>query len=385
MNGVDGVGGIAGDNGTAGENGALALARRLVRVDTRGGGERPAADLVADVLDDAGFDVRVDEALPGRANVIACFGPEMPRTPVTFTGHLDTVPAEESGWSFDPLSGEVRDGRLLGRGASDMKAGVACQVEAAVRAVRERPGTTALQLVFTFGEETGCDGAALIDPASLTPTDLLVVAEPTSNRIVLGHKGALWLKVTAHGISAHGSRPELGRNAIATLADAATRIHGHRAWPVSETHGPATVNVGTFHAGVQPNLVPDHAEMRLDIRTVPGFGSDEAVAEIARLCGDDIDLEDIERLLDLPGVVTDPADVAAVVDLLAPGSSARPPEYATYFTDASVLTGRLGGPAVVVFGPGDPAQAHVTDETCSVAAIAESTTALHRLLGHMVA
>ncbi|WP_034517554.1 M20 family metallopeptidase [Actinomadura rifamycini] len=354
---------------------ALDLARRLVRTDTRAGGERAAADLVAGVLDGAGFDVRVDEPEAGRANVVARRGPAAPRVPVTLTGHLDTVPADPSGWSFDPLCGEVRDGRLLGRGSSDMKAGVACQIAAAADAGRDRP----LQLVFTFGEETGCDGAARLDPASLVPTDLLVVAEPTANRTVLGHKGTLWLRATAHGVSAHGSRPELGRNALAALAAAATRVHGHRGWPVSPTHGPVTVNVGTFHAGVQPNLVPDRAEMRLDVRTVPGFGSDAAVAAIAELCGPEVGLE---RLVDLPGVATDPAspDVARVLELLAPGASAREPEYATYFTDASVLTGMLGGPDVVVYGPGDPEQAHVTDESCSVRRIGEAAAAFRRLL-----
>lgn len=104
------------------------------------------------------------------------------------------------------MSGELRDGRLLGRGSSDMKAGVACQVEAALRAARESPRDTAVQMVFTFGEETGCHGAEEIDAASLTPTDLLIVAEPTGNRTVLGHKGVLWLAATARGISAHGSR-----------------------------------------------------------------------------------------------------------------------------------------------------------------------------------
>ncbi|MEU5878724.1 M20 family metallopeptidase [Spirillospora sp. NPDC047279] len=358
-------------------NDALALAQRLVRIDTRGGGERPAADVVAGVLDDGGFEVRVQEPVEGRANVIARFGPRAGRTPVTLTGHLDTVPAEASGWSFDPMSGDVRGGRLLGRGSSDMKAGVAAQIHAAVRAVRER--RVPVQLVFTFGEETGCDGAALLDPASVLPTDLLVVAEPTGNRTVLGHKGTLWLKATAHGVSAHGSRPELGRNALAALAAAATRVHEHKGWPASPTHGPATVNVGTFHAGVQPNLVPDRAEMRIDVRTVPGFGSSDAVAAISRLCGGDIE---IERLVDLPGVATDPAapGMPETLELLAPGSSARPPEYATYFTDASLLTATLGDPAVIIYGPGDPEQAHVTDETCSVAAIEESAGAFFRLL-----
>ncbi|HEU5029071.1 MAG TPA: M20 family metallopeptidase [Spirillospora sp.] len=356
---------------------ALDLARRLVRIDTRGGGERRAADVVADVLDRAGFTVRVDEPAEGRANVVARHGPEAPRVPVTFTGHLDTVPADASGWSFDPLSGDVRDGRLLGRGSSDMKAGVACQVEAAVRAVRE--GLPAPQLVFTFGEETGCDGAAVLDPAVLAATDLLIVAEPTGNRTVLGHKGTLWLKATARGVSAHGSRPELGRNALAALAAAAVRVHGHAGWPVSPTHGPATVNVGTFHSGVQPNLVPDRAEMRLDVRTVPGFGADEAVAAISGLCGEEVELE---RLVDLPGVATDPAapGMPEVLELLAPGSSGAAPEYATYFTDASVLAGLLGGPDVVIYGPGDPEQAHVTDETCSVARVGAAAEALYRLL-----
>ncbi|MBI0293975.1 peptidase dimerization domain-containing protein [Streptomyces sp. PRKS01-29] len=155
------------------------------------------------------------------------------------------------------------------------------------------------------------------------PTDLLIVAEPTGNRTVRGHKGVLWLAVTARGVSAHGSRPELDRNAITALAAAASRIHGHRDWPVSPTHGPATVNIGTFHAGEQPNLVPDRAEMRLDVRTLPGFGRDEAIAEIARLCGDGIGLE---PLLDLPGVTTDPSAAAAAREILAPGSSARPVE-----------------------------------------------------------
>ncbi|OLT11796.1 acetylornithine deacetylase [Actinomadura sp. CNU-125] len=358
---------------------ALELARRLVRIDTRGGDERAAADLVAGVLDSAGFEVRVDEPEAGRANVVARRGPAVPRVPVTLTGHLDTVPADPSGWSFDPLGGEVRDGRLLGRGSSDMKAGVACQLAAAVDAAAAAPDRP-LQLVFTFGEETGCDGAARLDPASLVPADLLVVAEPTANRTVLGHKGTLWLRATARGVSAHGSRPELGRNALAALAAAATRVHGHRGWPVSPTHGPVTVNVGTFRAGVQPNLVPDHAEMGLDVRTIPGFGSDEAVAEIAELCGPEVE---IERLVDLPGVATDPASpgVARVLELLAPGASAREPEYATYFTDASVLTAMLGDPAVVIYGPGDPEQAHVTDESCSVRRIDEAAAAFRRLLG----
>ncbi|MFE2376675.1 M20/M25/M40 family metallo-hydrolase [Streptomyces sp. NPDC059398] len=352
----------------------VSLTQQLVRVDTRGGNETPAAALIAPLLADAGFSVRTEEPEPGRTNLVARFGS---RTPVTLTGHLDTVPADASGWSFDPLSGDIRGGRLRGRGSSDMKAGVACMVAAAAHRATTHPAETDVQLVLTFGEETGCEGAARLE--GLTASPVLLVAEPTANRIVLGHKGVLWLRLTAEGRSAHGSRPELGDNALARLAAAAVRIHDHQDWPRSATHGAATVNVGTFHAGVQPNLVPDRAELMVDIRTVPGFSSDDALRAIGQLAGPGTR---IERVLDLDGVDTDPgtALVRDVSGALRPAQDAGQPQYATYFTDASVLAAKVDARAVVIYGPGDPDQAHVTDETCSVAAIPEAAEAIHRLL-----
>lgn len=355
----------------------IALAQRLVQIDTRAGNEKPAAELVADLLSRAGFDVRVDEPVPRRANVIARCGTG---TPITLTGHLDTVPADPEDWSFDPFSGAIDNGRLLGRGSSDMKAGVACLVNAAIRHATEHPHGTALQLVLTFGEETGCDGARTIDRAALSPSSLLIVAEPTANRVVLGHKGTLWLRLTARGTAAHGSRPDLGDNALAALATAATRIHDHGDWPISPTHGPATVNVGTFHAGSQPNLVPDRAEMQLDVRTVPEFTSDNALTAISELAGPDIT---IESVLDLPGVGTssDYEVIRPIVNMLDANPTTWQPDYATYFTDASVLADRLGEPAVILYGPGEPEQAHTVDESCPVTAITDATLAIRRLLG----
>lgn len=354
---------------------ALDLARALVRLDTRGGGERAAADVVADRLADADLAVVLDEPEPGRANVVArtpdVAGTDRP-VAVTLSGHLDTVPAAEAGWSFDPLAGDVVDGRLRGRGASDMKAGVAAMVDAAV--THARAGGGDLQLVFTFGEETGCDGARALDAALLAPSPLLVVGEMTGTRILLGHKGALWLRLVARGVAAHGSRPELGHNALVDLARAALAVHAHDGWPSSDTHGPMTANVGTFHAGEQPNVVPDHAELGLDLRLVPGTDAGRALATVVGLVGEDIG---IERLVDLPVVDTDPTTVARACELLAPGAE---PGYATYFTDAAVLAGALGGAATIVCGPGDPDQAHVTDETCSVALVDEAVRAYGRLL-----
>lgn len=344
----------------------IELTQRLVQLDTRGDGELAAAELLAEPLRAAGFTVHISEPEPGRANLVARIGSG---TPITLTGHLDTVPADPAGWSFHPHSGEIHGDRLRGRGSSDMKAGVAAITAAAINEAE-----VSTQLVFTFGEETGCQGAARL--AELEPSPVLLVAEPTANEIVFGHKGALWLRVSARGRSAHGSRPELGSNAAIALAEAGSRIHHHGDWPSSPTHGEPTVNIGTFNAGTQPNLVPDHAEMRLDIRTVPEFPAESARAEIAQLAGEGAELE---TLLDLPSIDTDPADplVAKLASALRPEWT---PGYATYFTDAALLSSKLGDAAVLVYGPGEPEQAHVTDESCSVAAISESTEALRRFL-----
>ncbi|MCD2187536.1 M20 family metallopeptidase [Actinomycetospora soli] len=357
---------------------AVDLARDLVRLDTRAGGERVAADLLADRLADAGLRVELDEPAPGRANLVArsadVAGTDRP-VPVTLSGHLDTVPAVDDAWSFDPLAGDVVDGRLRGRGSSDMKGGVAAMVAAAT--AHGRAGGGGLQVVFTFGEETGCDGARALDPGLVAPSPLLVIGEMTGNRPVLGHKGALWLRLVARGVSAHGSRPELGHNALVDLARAALAVHEHDGWPTSDTHGPMTANVGTFRAGVQPNLVPDHAELTVDLRLVPGVTADGVEATVAGLVGDAVT---IERLVDLPVVDTDPAAVGRVCRLLTGDAGDVDPGYATYFTDAAVLAGALGGAATIICGPGDPEMAHVVDETCSVDRIDEAAAAYGRLL-----
>ncbi|MEQ3549241.1 M20/M25/M40 family metallo-hydrolase [Pseudonocardia nematodicida] len=342
------------------------LAGRLVACDTRGGGERAAADLLADLLDDAGFAVTLTEPEQGRANLVARRGPG--RAPTTLTGHLDTVPADPAGWSFDPHAGDVVDGRLRGRGSTDMKAGVAALT---VAALRSDPGVD-LQLVFTAGEETGCEGARVL--SGLEPSPLLLVAEPTANRVLHGHKGVLWLRLVQAGTSAHGSRPDLGDNALVALGRVAAALHDHPGWPVTATHGPATCNPGVLRAGTQPNLVPDRAELELDLRLVPGFDAAAARAEVERVAGEVLaghrSVPEIGTLIDLPAVHTDPADPRASRVAAALGHTGDP-AFASYFTDASVLARMLGDCAVLVYGPGDPELAHVTDETCSAARISE--------------
>ncbi|WP_088319838.1 M20/M25/M40 family metallo-hydrolase [Kineosporia sp. R_H_3] len=363
----------------------LDLLTDLVRLRTVADGEEAAAVRCAAVLDDAGLRTTGVAWAPNRFQVVARAGGD---APLTFTGHLDTVPATPSDWSVDPWAA-ARDGdRMVGRGTSDMKAGVAALVVAVAEHARRPHTCRGVQVVLTAGEETGCTGAAQIPAAVLAGGGPLVVAEPTGNRLVLGHKGALWLRLTAAGRAAHGSAPWLGDNAAVRLARAAVALHDETGWPVHETFGPMTANVGYLAGGVQPNIVPDSAQMLLDVRVVPGVALDDVRAKVAALAGEGVTVADH---VVLPPVGTAPDDpfVGLVADALgAVGLDADVAPPARYFTDASVLAGLLGpaaaldGPHVptVVLGPGEADQCHVADEWCSTSKTEAAVEVYGRLL-----
>ncbi|WP_326829748.1 M20 family metallopeptidase [Streptosporangium sp. NBC_01810] len=344
------------------------LTRELIRIDSVGGGEAAVAEPLAHRLEAAGFEVRTHDHAPGRTGLVARWGTGVP---VTLTGHLDTVPLGGQAWTHEPHTAEVDGDRLYGRGSSDMKAGVAALVVAAERHARGPGHRVALEIVLTAGEETGCEGAIdMIARGLVSRSRGLLVAEPTANRALLGHKGALWLKATAHGRTAHGSMPHLGDNAIYKLARAIGAVECFDPGvPPHPWLGAPTANVGTVHGGINVNSVPDLAEATVDMRTVTGQDHAELRERLREKLGGETSLE---VLTDLPSVWTDPDDPFVRV-LVAAG--ARPPgerPAASYFTDASVLVAACGGAPTVICGPGEPEQAHVTDEYCEIPRIEEA-------------
>ncbi|GAA2009372.1 succinyl-diaminopimelate desuccinylase [Nakamurella flavida] len=356
------------------------LAVELIRCDTAGRNEDAALDVVEACLRPAGFAVDRVPWRDGRSNLVARYdgGGRL-----TFAAHVDTVPFDADRWSVDPLGGEIRDDRLFGRGASDMKSGAAAMVSAAVAAVR---GPCApFSLVFTSAEEVGCLGAASVAAAGLLAADpILVVGESTGNQVRFGHKGATWVRVSARGRSAHGSRPDLGINAIHLLSDAIQRLRqAERTGGLGGPHpvlGDPTVNVGTILGGRQANLVPDHAEMVLDIRTV----RDGDVRTVL----DHVDGPGLtwDEQLAVRSVWTEPDDPISRAVRAVAGSvtaTAGPPEPVPYFTDAAVLAGEV--PLVYICGPGDPDQPHTDDESCSVRAVGESARIYRGLLAEWTA
>jgi len=360
---------------------AVALTRDLVRFDTINppGAEAACAQQVARLLETAGFELRTYDFAPGRTSLVARIGGRADAPPLCFTGHLDTVPLGAQPWTHDPHAAEIAGGRLYGRGSTDMKSGLAAFVTAAIELAPHLARTAGLVLVITAGEETGCDGARHLVglPGVLGRADAIVVAEPTGNEPLVGHKGALWLQARTSGVTAHGSMPERGVNAISKAARAVTRLEQFTFdVPPHPVLGRATLNVGTIAGGLNVNSVPDAATIGIDIRTIPG----QPHAAVLRRLGDYLGQEvTLAPFVDIEGIWTEPDDpwVQEVFDIVTPVLGERPVgRAAPYVTDASLLAPAYGHPPSIVLGPGELALVHQTDEYCLVERI-EQAVALY--------
>lgn len=364
------------------EQRVLHFTRELLRLETVNppGREQEAAITVARRLEAAGFVVKVETFSAGRANVVAR-SPRAGATTQCWTGHLDTVPLGEAPWAVHPFAGHVDGGKVYGRGSSDMKGGVAAMVAAVEQVTATSSPPRGLSLVFTGGEETGCEGALALaaNNAHLPTPDVLLVGEPTANRPVLGHKGVLWLELSTTGRAAHASRPEDGVNAVDRLVDALVQLRTFHLGEPDGFLGKPTCSVGTVAGGVGVNLVPDRAAARVDLRTLPGADHDALLRDLSGRLGPTVD---VRVLTSLPAIRTQQDDVrvAPVLDVVAAvvGGAATTGGM-TYFTDASVLSAAMNNPATVLCGPGEPGQAHVTDEWCGIQRLEEAVEIYARL------
>ncbi|HVI88536.1 MAG TPA: M20 family metallopeptidase [Dongiaceae bacterium] len=364
---------------------ALQLTQDLIRLRSINppGGEDACARLLAGILGEAGFLVRSYSFAETRTSVVATLPAVSDREPICFTGHLDTVPLGAAPWTRDPLAAEIDGDRLYGRGSSDMKSGVAAMIMAALDLARLPQRKAGLVLIFTAGEETGCDGARYLTtlPQVVPQAGALLVGEPTGNQPLIGHKGALWLKAGFHGVTAHGSMPELGDNAVLKAARSVLRLADHQFDAAAHHHlGRPSLNVGSLHGGLNVNSVPDQAEVQIDIRTVPGQSNERIRTDIAGLLEEGATLA---HMVDVGAVASNPQNewISSVFDLHERIYGGRiDPRGAPFFTDASVLTPAMGGVPTLILGPGETAMAHKTDEYCLIPKI-EAAVDLYREIG----
>ena len=358
------------------EQEAVGLTQTLLRFDTVNppGQERACARHAGALLEQWGFRVDYHEYAEGRTSVIARAGGADSKPPLCLTGHIDTVALGSAAWTRDPFAGETDGDRLYGRGSSDMKAGVAAMLLAARNLAEKLPGTPGVVLVLTAAEEGGCVGSQhLVRTQLLGKAGAMVVGEPTSNYPLVGHKGSLKFHAKFRGVSAHGSMPELGVNAIYKAAKAVSRLEdfdfGVKPHPVM---GGPTMNVGTIEGGQGVNMVPDEASIGVDIRTVAGMDHKALLSRLKDLLGKETE---VDVFSDMNAVWTEPQAewIQRVFDICARHLGARPAaKTATYNTDAGNLLKAYAGAPTVVLGPGEARLAHQTDEYCSMARIRES-------------
>jgi len=355
-----------------GSKDVISLTTELVAFNTVNppGNEEGMARFIGELLASNGFDVEYVPFEKNRLHVIAEKGCSEKEPCLVFSGHLDTVPLGAKAWNADPFGGEIKNGRMYGRGTSDMKGGLAAMVIAAIRSFQEGNPKGGLRLIFTSGEELGCQGAVhLFSGYKVSgPVKGIIVGEPTANLPARGHKGALYLELKASGKTAHSSMPHLGENAIYKVARAITKVElfdfGAEADPLL---GFPTMNVGKVTGGMNLNSVPDSASFTIDARTTTRVSHKLLLERLVHELGEEIE---IQTLVDLPAVMTPDNDLFVKTVCKVCGISDDTPGVPgslPYLTDASVLQSAFGGAAAVILGPGRPDMAHRTDEYCNTA------------------
>jgi acetylornithine deacetylase ArgE len=334
---------------------------------------------------DLGVPYERQTTAPGRDNIVArCEVPGARRT-LLFEAHQDTVPVD--GMTIDPFAGRIDGGRLYGRGACDIKGGMAAMLAAFARIAREKPqGAANLIMACTVDEEHTFLGVQELVKRGVQ-ADAAVVAEPTLLNIVHAHKGVARWKLRTTGRSCHSSSPEKGVNAIyrmgrvlVAIAEFADQLRASAADPLL---GPATLSVGRIEGGSSVNTVPDRCQIEIDRRIIPGEKPAATPGQLAKFLEQaklDFPVEMTELYINAPAL--SPRGSEELVQRLGEainrvrGSHRVHP--VPFGTDASTIAD-AGIPAVV-FGPGDIAQAHTCDEWIDLEQLDQASEILHDLV-----
>jgi len=363
----------------------LALTEKLISYNSVNppGNEAPVAEYAGTLLSHAGFEVTYEVFGENRLHMIAEKGVPNQGLPLVFSGHFDTVPLGNRPWKHDPFKGQRSRDKIYGRGSSDMKAGLAAMICAAVTVPQSEFPQEGLRLIFTAGEELGCQGILhlVAHSGALGAAGALVIGEPTGNVPAIGHKGAIYLKAVTAGKTAHSSMPSLGNNAIYKAARAVSKIEDFRFDAEKDPLlGYPTLNVGKFNGGMNINSVPDHAEFTIDVRTTPASAHEAILEKLGRELGIETRLE---KLTDLQPVITGEAEkfVQLVYRLCSEEGIRDPlPLALPFVTDGSVLQPFYRGVPTIIMGPGQPDMAHQTDEFCYISKIEQAERLYRKII-----
>ena len=350
------------------------LLQQLIQADTTvQHGELSAAELIAEHLRPFGVDCRVDSWDGNRANLTARVKSGSANKAILFACHLDVVPVGEGVWEHPPFSGFEKDGRMYGRGATDMKGGITAVVTA-IEEVAESGHklNRDVIVVCAAGEETdSCGAKRFLKKHSCELPELtgIIIPEPTDFDVVTAHRGMLWLKIITRGKTAHSSTPELGVNAISSMNMVLSALEDYTfSVEPNELLGECSISVNTITGGKAFNVVPDKCEIGIDIRTLPNQHKEQIISDLHNLCS--------KLKAEHPDFNAEIVFDREVGALLTDANSAFVKEFCSLVnTDKTTAVGfttdgphfnKLSTP-VVIFGPGQPELCHKPNEYIDIA------------------
>lgn len=373
----------------------IATISQAIQIPSFSDQEGELARYLSSVMEQLGFDqVMIDQT----GNLVGIVGQAGPV--IHFDGHLDTVRvADEAAWTHPPFGGEIHDGAIWGRGSVDMKSGLICALFAAARA--KQAGLLKDKQVIVTGSvcEEYCDGVNLAhfyQDFKLTP-DYCIICEPTGNQIALGHKGKAQVRITTHGLSAHGSAPEKGVNAVYLMADIISRVDQLNQRLARQAAGGTVVLSDISSVSASLNAVPSSCTIYLDRRLGLSESLAQVEAEMAELiAGVDASwqvgtLEHISwtgrpltyRPMHQPWqIAPDHALSKALRQSVEAVCGNRPQDIYWDFGTNAITPVELGIPTIG-FGPGEYKLAHMVDEHCPVEQIRQAEAVYYELIGRL--
>jgi acetylornithine deacetylase len=373
----------------------IALLDRLVAFDTVSANSNlDCIDFIRGYLAEHGVASRITHDETGqKANLYATIGPDE-RPGVALSGHVDVVPVAGQAWTGDPFRLRRENGRLIGRGTSDMKGFVAAML-AAVPGFKARDLKRPIHLCITYDEEVGCHGARRLaaDLATLpVRPEMVIVGEPSSMKPIIGHKGKVSATCVVEGLAGHSAHPdravnalEIGAELVAFLNAQGRRIRAEGPFDAGFDPPWTSVHTGTFASGTALNIVPHRAEFVFEYRNIPGHDA-FALLDAVRGHAEAVLLPPMRRVHPAAAIriETRPALAPmalprghALADLVRGLTGANDAGHVSYGTEGGIF--QEAGMASIVCGPGDIAQAHTPDEWIAESELAACDAFLIRL------
>ncbi|PAV28352.1 hypothetical protein CIL05_17105 [Virgibacillus profundi] len=329
-----------------------------------------------------GIDSKIYLQDKNRANIVATIKGKNPGKRLVFSAHLDTVDVGEVNWNFDPLSGDIKNGRIYGRGSTDMKSGLVGLMYAMILCkLNESIQYGEITFIATFGEETGSLGAKyLLENGHIESFDAMIVGEPTSNKLIIAHKGVLWLGIESTGKTGHSSMPSEGINAIEGLIYFLNQIkESNITKATDDLLTDATMVLTNIEGGKSINVIPDYCSATLDLRTLSSQDNQVLIDKIKSLALEisykykNFPELKIKSINNMSSVKTSPNSeiVQITKQILEKEFKDGTPQGINYFTDGSIFSQADDGD-IIILGPGIPEMAHQPNEYVEIDMFIES-------------